>query len=97
MTPYKEFHINPQFQIFKKGKRVFVANWQHCFSLEDAKKLIDVSLEAAERLKKLPDLNRIKQLNTEPREIENGSQKAEQFEAWMNNEAEKQLNPPYYE
>lgn len=87
---YKGFDIDNIFRIFKDGNQIFTAYWQNCYDLDHAKKRIDNSLEAKAKFDRLPNLNRISELNTEPVELENGLQAAEEFTGWMDKEAEQQ-------
>lgn len=46
LTHYKGFDIDRRYNIFKGGKPIFTARWQKCFSLDEAKQLIDASVAA---------------------------------------------------
>lgn len=79
MIQYKGFEIHPsRFQIFKNGKRVFVAPWQLCSTLDEAQIMIDASIMAS-------DMERVASPALVLHEIED-----DQFGRWMNNEHEKQ-------
>lgn len=84
LTPYNGFEIDDTHRIFKDGKQVFTAYWQRCNNLEDAKKLID----ASNKLKAMPDMQRLLTKLTGCCELENGSRAAREFSEWMEREGE---------
>ncbi len=79
LIDYAGFQIDQYNQVYHNGKPVFAAWWQYCTDLDAAKKMIDASNAAAERLRAVPgSLNRA----GGSCELENGSEASERFREW---------------
>lgn len=89
MISYNGFNIDERtFEIYDGTRLIFVAWWQRCSTLEDAKLMIDTSnKKAIEQMQQKPDLGKAFKTFCE-NEIENGAREAEEFQSWMENEHE---------
>lgn len=87
MLTYKGFDIDSSNQIFRNRIRKFTARWFTFENIEAAKNLIDQS----EAMKIEQDKPKPRKVVNGPCELESGAQAAEDFERWVNNEAEMQM------
>ena len=85
MTHYKGFTIDPQFNIYHNGKKVFTAFYQRCLTMLEAQNMIDNSLAAKERFAKMPDKQQALVLM-------NNESNRDRQERQVNNYFENQLN-----
>ena len=96
-TDYKGFQIDRHFNIYKGGKQVFTASWQHCTTLEDAKEMIDSSVSKSKELTNFQQRQENKYGNivdpviTYDGRVEGTEEEMERFAEWMNEMAERQL------
>ena len=93
METYCNFEIEKNkaglYIIYKNGNPIFTAPHQRCFTIEQAKAIIDSSIAAKEAFDKLPNKQAaLKKLNTQC-SLEVFGEKAEQRDSWMNREEEK--------
>ena len=78
MVEHRGFHIDARNRIYKNGKQVFTAYWQQCYDQEQAKGIIDASMEQIEKQQAQPCKISPVELSGEC-ELENGSAEQERF------------------